>query len=88
MNNTRGGARPLVREDDGRGKGKPGTPRPNAGRPPQSYTLKLGDKLAVGGNDADGNGLLQMAMLWTVTKITRTRISFEDGNGNTYSLLR
>jgi hypothetical protein len=82
---SHGGARPATREDDGRHSngGHRGT-----GPKPKAFTVKLGDKIATSAKDKDGNGLIDSAMLWTVTEITRTHIVFAADNGDTWRLRR
>lgn len=77
MTNTHGGARPKVREDDGRGKHH--SPKPGSGRKPQSMTMKLGDKFYVG---------IVNGGAWTVEEITRTKITFVDDNGERHWMIR
>jgi hypothetical protein len=70
--NIHGGARPQVRQDDGRGKGKVGTPRPTAGRKPQAIRLKLDDRMMVSRKDKEGNAIIDdwNMPLWTVESAT------------------
>lgn len=83
--NTRGGARPKVREDDGRATN--GGARPGAGPIPKTFTLKAGSKFVVMRSDADGNGILP-AELWTITSMDRTHIYIQSDNGDSISLVR
>lgn len=76
MTNQHGGARPKVREDDGRKNNRP-VVRP--GRKPQRMTMKLGDKFFVG---------ILNGGIWTVEEITRTSITFADEYGEKYKLIR
>ena len=83
--NQHGGARPKVREDDRRGKHH--SPKPGSGRPPKSFTLKVGDVFFKSEKDANGNGILP-SEIWTVTEITRSHVTFTNQAGDTYRLLR
>jgi hypothetical protein len=67
-----GGARPKVREDDGRG------------RPVEKRRLKVGDQFAVAWHSGDGRTAIQ---LWTVKELSRTVIVFDDGAGGEYRLV-
>lgn len=79
---THGGARPKQRPDDGR------TNNSGPGRKPQSFTLKLGQKLFVGTHDKDGNPVAD-EYAWTVTDIDRQWVTIHsDSSGTTYRLRR
>lgn len=78
---THGGARPKVRDDDGRANNS------GPGRKPQSFTLKLGDSYYVGTRDKDGNGV-GMGEVWTVTEITRTHVVMTSNTGDRVRLVR
>lgn len=81
---THGGARPKVREDDGR---KNNQPVVHPGRKPKSFTLKLGDTFWKSRKDTEGNGALP-SETWTVVEITRTHVVFSSNTGDTYRLVR
>lgn len=83
--NTHGGARPKVRDDDQRGKHH--APKPGSGRKPESFRLKLGDKLFVATKDADGNPV-DNAQLWTVAEIDRNWLTINSDNGDTIRIRR
>jgi len=84
---THGGARPKVRDDDGRSHNPGGAGR-GQGRKPKIFTLKLGQKLFVGTHDRDGNPI-DNEYAWTVTDIDRTTVTItSDSSGLTYRLHR
>ena len=76
MTNQHGGARPKVREDDGRAGNRPTT---HPGRKPKTMTLKLGDKFYVG---------IVNGGIWTVEAIERGHITFVDEYGLKFTLIR
>ena len=82
---THGGARPKVRDDDARTRNGGGGR--GQGRKPQSFTLKLDDKLYVARADADGNGILP-SELWTITEVTRTYLRVQSSTGDSVRLVR
>lgn len=84
-NNTHGGARPKVRDDDQRGKHH--APKPGSGRKPKSFTLKLDDSYYVGTRDKDGNGV-GPGEVWTVAEITRTHVVMASNTGDRVRLVR
>lgn len=81
MTNTHGGARPKVRDDDGR------IHNSGPGRKPQSFTLKLGDKLFVATKDSFGSPI-DDAQLWTVAAIDRSWLTISSDNGDTIRIRR
>ncbi len=70
-----GGARPATKPDDGRLTNKHGSP----GRMPKKFTLKVGDFLWFDKTDSEGNTVIPEE-LWTVSEITRTGISLNEGS--------
>lgn len=83
--NTHGGPRPKVREDDARGKHH--SPKPGSGRPPQSFTVKLGDVFSKQEQTAEGNGVIP-SEVWTCKEITRTHLVFVNNSGDRIRLIR
>lgn len=81
-NTTHGGARPKVREDDGRRNNS------GPGRKPKSLTMKVGDNFFVGAKDKEGVAIAD-EYAWTVVEIERNSITIRsEVSGNTYRLLR
>jgi hypothetical protein len=84
MTNTHGGARPKVREDDGRIHNRPTV---NPGRRPNSMTLKVGQKLFVVTTDQNGNHIDQ-SQLWTIAEMDRSWLTIHSDNGDTIRIRR
>ena len=55
--------------------------RPNAGRPPKTRTLRIGQEFV-------GLAAGEPPQVWTVTEIARDRITLTKANGETVRLLR
>lgn len=73
------------REGAGSGGARPG---PHPGRPPQSFTFKLGDPFFMGLTDAEGRGVGPGVVL-VVEAITRTHLTLRDmHNGDRYEFIR